>query len=139
MLEVRIAPHSKGFTFQVLEQSQEVTNFLLKNNSCYNAPNGWKVAISKQPEVRVDERVIFLRGTRSTRDEYIDANSYVAEGDKAVKKLIDQIEKALASMITAIKTRKVLPFENVKVITLSGKLFNRCNTAPGVYVVVNDD
>jgi len=101
LLEYHLDPYEKGFVFQIVEQSDTVTNHV-KRCGVFHASNGWRVAIDREPEIDVDNKVIYLRGRKDHKDENMHRNMNVGS-NKEVKKMISAIERALQEVCQAAK------------------------------------
>lgn len=110
LLEYHLDPYEKGFVFQIVEQSDIVTNYV-KRVGVYHAGNNWKVAIDKEPEIDVINKVIYLQGRKSKKDGIMHRNMNVAS-NKEIKKLIGAINKALQDLCSDAKgNRSRNPFK----------------------------
>jgi len=111
--------YGRNFIFQIEEQSDQVVNFI-KRVGVFEASNGWRVMIDKQPEIDLDNKVIYLQGRKSGKDDYIHRNQKVGP-EKEVKKICGAIDRALAEMVKEAKCGTRRPFKtyDTMVIDLS--------------------
>lgn len=109
LLEYHLDQYEKGFVFQIVEQDDLVTNHV-KRCGVFTAKNGWRVTIDRQPEIDVQNKVIYLRGRKSGKDDDMHRNQRVGS-NKEVKKMIGAINQALQDLVSAAKgNRNKRPF-----------------------------
>ena len=104
LLEYHLDPYEKGFVFQIVCQSDKVTNYV-KRVGIYHASNGWRVAIDKEPEVDVINKVIYLQGRKEGKDLNMHRNMNVGN-NKEVKKKLSAIDRALMDLCQDAKGDK---------------------------------
>lgn len=107
MLEYYLTKLSEGsFVFQIEDQGDRLTNYILsKPGKYYQARNGWKVAIDREPAIDIDRKVIYLRGT----DHDADTRPATAWGlkSKECKNIVNGIHDAIVDVVQAAKNWKV--------------------------------
>ena len=90
-----------ALTFQVLEQSPDITAFLSAQN--FQARNGMNVGISEYPEFKQSKNTIFLRGSNKGNDFKPDVTMFVGNMQRdnqydmvieAIQELVDTVKKA---------------------------------------------
>lgn len=90
-----------ALTFQVLEQSPDITAFLSQNN--FQALNGMNIGISEYPEFKQSKNTIFLRGSNKGNDFKPDVTMFVGNMQRdnqytmvveAIQELVDTVKKA---------------------------------------------
>jgi hypothetical protein len=91
--------------FQVVEQDERVTNYLDALGGSYTAPNGWRIQRDKSPEIDVDKKIIFLRGSDSCKDQFVDQVNNM--NPKAAEAIVKAIDSALESFVRAAKNYEV--------------------------------
>ena len=116
------------FIFSIEEQPESLAMFLKSRvNQVYHASNGWKVAISEEPEVNVERMTIYLRGKDEELDDKV--NSHWGMKPKEVKDVIKQVNRALEEAFAASKVWKpAKTFQLKRVI-----LFDPCGFDPYLY------
>lgn len=134
-LAYHLDQYEKAFIFQVVEQSDQVINFITRVG-VFEARNGWRVMIDRQPEVDLDNRVIYLQGRKSNKDSYVHRNQNVGNA-KEVKKICGAIDNALAELVKEAKcgTRRPWKTHDVMVIDLSEfDMFDSCRRSGRVVI-----
>lgn len=120
LLSYYLIPFHQGFIFQIINQDNRVTQFLKNKGNYFNATNGWQVQLEVEPEINFTNKIIYLRGSDSTKDTKVD-RTYNMEDNK-VTELISSVNLALAELIKAVKDEpsdvkvKNRPFYSNKVI-----------------------
>jgi hypothetical protein len=71
MLKYNFEPFDRAYTFQILEQSESLSDFV-KYWGPIRTSNGWTVKIDAEPEVDDKAKEIYLRGSKSKSDTRID-------------------------------------------------------------------
>ena len=104
LIAYHLDAYEEGLAFQITEQSDDVTNYV-KRVGTYNAKNGWRITIDKEPEIDVKNRAIFLQGKKSHKDHYIFRVQNMGS-NKEVKKVISQVESALQDLGSDVKNSK---------------------------------
>jgi hypothetical protein len=92
-------------TFQVIEQSDTVTNYLIANGNSFTAKNGWRVIISEYPEIKKNAKIVYLRGSNFKKDTK--PNSVWGLKKKEAEQLVKDIQAALADLVGAAKDWKL--------------------------------
>ena len=87
------------FAFQILEQSDEVTNFL-KNKNFSDETTGWRVAIGDFPEVQDSKNVIWLRAGNK-KDTKVDITRTV--GGMQRRNRSEGVHMTLKHLVAAVK------------------------------------
>lgn len=105
-----------SFSFQVLYQDPKIDSYIKSRlGGVFNAGNGWRVTIDAEPELKVKEKVIYLRGSDRYEDEKID--SFHGLSKKEAESLQKQVRQALTELVAAVKAWKPSSrFEIVKEI-----------------------
>ena len=67
MLNYSINKFTAGYVFQVTSQSNKVDNWLANNTPGFMASNGWLVTSYLKPEIDEKRKVIFLRGSETSK------------------------------------------------------------------------
>ena len=118
LLAYHLDPYEEAFMFQVVEQSDQVTSFL-KRVGIYEASNGWRVTIDRQPEIDLKNKVVFLQGSKSRKDGYMHRNQNVGS-NKERNKILSAIDRALSDLVRDAKcgTRRPFKFYDQMVIDL---------------------
>ena len=93
-----------ALTFQVLEQSPDVTAFL--NGQNFQAKNGMNVGISEYPEFKQSKNTIFLRGSNKGNDFKPDVTMFV--GNMQRDNQHDMVVEAIQELVDTVK-RAVMP------------------------------
>ena len=104
LIAYHLDAYEEGLVFQITEQSDDVTNYV-KRVGNYNAKNGWRVTIDKEPEIDVKNRAIFLQGKKQHKDHNMFRVQNMGS-NKEVKKVISQIESALQDLGSDVKNSK---------------------------------
>lgn len=104
MLEFHLNQLEGAITFQIVDQSNEVTNYLKRVGTHY-APNGFKVKVDRFPEIDLDKKMIFLRGSRDSKDLKVCRVQNLG-GQKQVNKVANDIQKALEDVVAAAKGQR---------------------------------
>jgi len=101
LLKYHLDQLEEGLSFQIVEQSDEVTNYV-KRVGVYTASNGYRVTIDKVPAIDPERKAIFLRGRKSHKDLTI-ASVEGLNSNKEAKKMCDAIDRALQDLCTDVK------------------------------------
>lgn len=100
MINYDLKAFEKAFAFQIKSQDPAITSYLQAIGGTFHASNGWKVVLSKVPEINVFSKTIYVRGTNSSKDLRIDrtwnlpSNSY---RDTVIKEVSDAISEIISS------------------------------------------
>jgi hypothetical protein len=123
-------PYVEGLSFQIVEQSDTVTNYV-KRVGVYEASNGWRITIDKEPEVNVKDRVIFLQGKKKHKNGKICRVQYMSS-DKEAKKTVAAIDRAIEDLCNdALNQRGRRPFQIIDEIIIDTRAFDCYNAAFG--------
>lgn len=123
MLKYNFEPFERAFTFQILEQDESLSNFV-KYWGPVVTSNGWTVKIDAEPEVDVQAKEIYLRGSKSKSDTRIDktwnlpSNAYrdsVAHDIHQALKETISLSKSYNDVFS-IRSSKKNPFANVNTL-----------------------
>ena len=91
-----------ALTFQVLEQSADVTAFLSSQN--FQARNGMNIGISEYPEFKQSKNTIFLRGSNKGNDFKPDVTMFTGNMQRdnqynmvveAIQELVDTVKQVV--------------------------------------------
>lgn len=102
MLTAKVHTFERALAFQVLEQSPEVAAYLQKIGGSYKANNGWTISTHKVPELNVEAKTIFLRGTNVDANRRVD-RTWGLDSDRQRDSIIAEAELALAEFQWSIK------------------------------------
>jgi hypothetical protein len=104
MLEYFLLQLGDGtFVFQVVAQEDRITNYVKAHNP-FLCANGWKVAISEEPEINIDKKMIYLRGNDKDLDFKVDRH-WDLKGKEA-RDIVKQVNAALKELVEATKAWK---------------------------------
>jgi len=96
----KLDKHTNALTFQILEQSPDVTAFLANNT--FLSTTGFKVELSAKPEFKHSKNTIFLRGSDKTNDYLVDVTRFVGKMQrdnaydlfvKTIQELVDTVKE----------------------------------------------
>jgi hypothetical protein len=120
MLKYNLNLHPGGtMIFKVTEQTQGVYDFL--GISPFKASNGWRIVSHHKPEIDIENKVLFLRGSDRKRDLLGDININVSKD--AYDKISDDIINALAELKATIENiNKIARVARFIGIAVTGKL-----------------
>jgi hypothetical protein len=97
------SPGEGKFIFTIEEQPEDLTMFIKsRRNQAYRTSNGWTVAIDVEPQVNIDDKTIYLRGSDGDADDKIDRHWGLTS--KQVKKVINDVDRALEDAFAAAKS-----------------------------------
>ena len=137
LLSYHLTPLEGAFTFQIVQQDDRITNFI-KRVGVYEAKNGWRVTIDRQPEIALQDRVIYLRGKKANKDEYVHRNMNVGS-NKEVKKILSAIDSALIDLARDAKGGSRRPFkyyDQVVIDLREADFFPFCGRADNRIIIV---
>jgi hypothetical protein len=110
-----------ALTFQVLEQSPDITAFLSQTN--FQAKNGMTIGISEYPEFKQSKNTIFLRGSNKGNDFKPDVTMFVGNMQRdnqydmfieAIQDLVDTVKKAFVpTPVSYGRIAHATPYGNV--------------------------
>lgn len=101
VVKYKLNKDDHALTFQVLEQSYDITAFLSGQN--FQAKNGMNIGISEYPEFKQSKNTIFLRGSNKGNDFKPDVTMFVGNMQRdnqhtmvveAIQELVDTVKKA---------------------------------------------
>lgn len=99
MINYDLKAFERAFAFQIKSQDPRVKSILDENGGVFYASNGWKIRISKVPEVNVFSKTIYLRGSDSSKDIRIDRTWNVPSNyyrDTVIKEVSDAITQLIS-------------------------------------------
>ena len=92
--------------FKVKSQSMEVDDFLRALNGYFVASNGWTIASFKKPEIDIENKIVYIRGSETTKDLRVDVNVNVPEGlFKGIEKGVNEALKELTKKANDFKSK----------------------------------
>jgi len=100
MLTYKIHALDRAIAFQIIEQSPEVSKIMktrVWNEACL-VSNGWTIKQSNCPAIDVNNRIIFLRGSDSSKDLRID-RIWDLSSDSYRDSIINQVDSALKEFL----------------------------------------
>lgn len=100
MLKYKLAVLKEGFVFQITQQDKAVTKFL-DRVGYFKASNGWIVKSQNSPEIRWDEKTIFVRGSNYKKDLRIDVTAYVSQN--TANRAANEVDDAIAELVATVK------------------------------------
>lgn len=123
MLKYHLLEAAPGsFIFQIEEQGDRLNNYLKANGNVYEANNGWRVAISGEPQINTVKKIIYLRGSDTAEDLRIDR--HYGYGSKEVKEIFKNVNNALREAVEAAKNWKQrYGFTTAKVVMINPGMF----------------
>lgn len=89
-----------ALTFQVLDQSSDITAFL-KNRNFLSRKTGLRIGLSKYPEFKHSENFIFLRGSDKSNDFKLDVTRFV--GNMQRDKAYEMVKVAIQELVDTVK------------------------------------
>ena len=107
LLKYVMVPVKQAVEFQILEQSDKITNFIYGlRDATFQASNGMRIGISDFPEFKDSENTIFLQGSNKKLDLKVDTTRFVS--DNVRDKKIAMVKEALAELVRAAKANDEL-------------------------------
>lgn len=104
MLSVYLEPFERAIAFQVTNQDPKITDFIKRNGS-FVASNGWTVTSQVAPELDIKRKIVYLRGSNSSKDKRVDrtwdlrSNSnrdeYISAANQALQELVNAASPVL--------------------------------------------
>lgn len=121
LLDYHLNLVNHAITFQIVEQDEKISSFL-KKVKVFTAKNGWRVMTSKRPEVLVNEKIIYLRGSKEQYNDDI-VRIMGLGNEKEVKKIGASIDQALLELVEAASNKgDRRPFALVENVLISSSL-----------------
>jgi hypothetical protein len=103
-LKYSLVPLDKAYVFQVLYQSDGLTEFV-KTYGPIRTNNGWTIGVDEEPEVNAIHEKIFLRGSNSKKDLNVH-KTYGLSSNYERDTIIDAVNKALKQVVEDYKAWK---------------------------------
>ena len=100
-LNYNLIPFEKAFVFQVTGQSERLSNYVYNNGPIYLS-NGWKVDVSVEPEIRIADKTIFLRGSDSNANLRVD-KTYNLPSNYTRDQILSDVNYALKELVKGMK------------------------------------
>lgn len=72
MIKYDLKAFECAYAFQITSQDPIIAAYLNRIGGTYYASNGWKIRISKVPEIDVFSKTIYLRGSDASKDLRVD-------------------------------------------------------------------
>jgi hypothetical protein len=104
MINYDLKAFERAFAFQIKSQDPEVTSFLRSIGGIFTASNGWKIKISKVPEINVFSKTIYLRGTDSSKNLRID-RTWNVPSNSYRDSVISGVSDAITELISSVNAR----------------------------------
>lgn len=111
LLSYYLIPHYQAFIFQITNQDTKVTKFLKNAGNVFSASNGWQVRTEVEPEVNYAKKIVYLRGSDSSKDSKIDRTWNM--DDSQVNTVISEVNVALQELIKAVKDSGKVSSKNI--------------------------
>lgn len=111
-------PVEGGFTFQVVEQSPDISAFLAKQNFL-SSTTGFKVSADTKPEVKITKNTIYLQGSSMADDGNIDLTK--TGSNHYTKGYIEAIDTTLREFVDHVKANPVYTRASRTVSSTSAK------------------
>lgn len=131
LLKYNVDLLEKAFVFQVIGQDANLTDYV-KTYGPFVSSNGWEVRVDNEPEIDVENKIVYLRGDQTSKDLKVDKNwnlssnysrdSIVRNVDYALNELISSYKNRSYSYKPSFKTTSGNPFANVN--KLNPKMIN---------------
>jgi hypothetical protein len=122
-----------ALTFQVIEQSPDITAFLTGQN--FQAKNGMNIGVSEYPEFKQSKNTIFLRGSNRGNDFKPDVTMFVGnmQRDNQYNMVVEAIQELVDTVKGAFKAVPAIRHS----VPMYGNQFNPgINCAPYAYTTV---
>lgn len=118
MIEFFLTPLGQSaLVFQIESQSDQLTNYV-RGRGIFHASNGWKITVDKEPEIDLDNKIIYLQGSNHELDHKVDRH-WDLKG-KELKEVVKQATAALKEVVEATKTlKKRGDFRIIEVVTIN--------------------
>lgn len=104
MINYDLKAFERAFTFQIKSQDPEVASFIRSLGGVFTASNGWKIKISKVPEINVFSKTIYLRGADSSKYLRID-RTWNTPSNSYRDSVINGVSGAIAELISSVNAR----------------------------------
>lgn len=104
MINYDLKAFERAFAFQITRQDPEVASFLKSIGGIFTASNGWKIKISKVPEINVFSKTIYLRGTDSSKNLRID-RTWNTPSNRFRDTVITEVSAAITELISSVNAR----------------------------------
>ena len=100
-----LAEYKEGLIFQMVDQSPSAKSFLdVHGFKGITMPNGWTVAIHKKPEIDIENKIIYLRGSSVSKDSKID--KLINFPQAGIKSIIKEVNYALIMFDEYVRQHK---------------------------------
>lgn len=103
MINYNLKAFEKAFAFQITSQDSVIDSWLKGIGGVFTASNGWKIKISKVPEINVFSKTIYLRGSDSSKNLRID-RTWNTPSNRFRDNVITEVSDAIAELISSVKS-----------------------------------
>lgn len=104
MITYDLKAFERAFAFQITRQDPEVASFVRSIGGIFTASNGWKIKISKVPEINVFSKTIYLRGTDSSKNLRID-RTWNTPSNRFRDNVVKEVSDAITELISSVYAR----------------------------------
>jgi len=103
MIDFFLTPLGQStLVFQIESQDDKLTNYI-RGRGIFHAGNGWRVVVDQEPEIDLDNKIIYLQGSNSDLDHKVDRH-----WDLKGKELKEIVKQATAALKEAVEAAKVV-------------------------------